>query len=189
VSRRVAAAAVLTIALTATGCGIAPDRSARAIEPPPGPYQLTTPPPPTPASTGPVTEQLFLVKDGKLVRVERKISGAQSVQQLMNDLLAGATSDEQRVGLSSALPGNNVIGGVTVNDGVATVDLGPGLEDTGRNDEVLALGQVVCTLDGRSDVKGVLFRQDGQTIAVPRADGALSTGPLTAADYTDLLTQ
>lgn len=187
--RQLTAAAAVMISLTAAvGCGIAPDRSPRAVQPPPGPYQLTTPPPPTPGSSGPVTLHLFLVRDGKLVAVQRKASGVQSVQQLMNDLLAGATDEEKRSGLSSALPGNTVIGGVIVNGGVATVDLGPGLEDAGRNDEVLALGQVVCTLDARSDVNGVLFQQEGQIIGVPRADGVLSKGPLTATDYSDLVT-
>ena len=106
----------------------------------------------------------------------------------MADLLAGATDAEQNTGISSALPGANVIGGVSVTDQVATVDLGPGLDGSGRNDAVLAFGQVVCTLDSRPDIDGVVFQQNGQRVGVPRATGSLSTGPLTTADYAGLLT-
>ena len=182
----VLATAGLLLALSA--CGIPPESTARGIQPPPGPYQLTTPNPPEPSPSGTVTEQLFYIKDGKLVPVERKVSGQRTVQDQMTDLLAGATDAEQSTGISSALPGANVIGGVHVSDQIATVDLGPGLDGSGRNDAVLAFGQVVCTLDSRSDINGVVFQQNGQPVGVPRATGLVSTGPLTTADYASLLT-
>jgi hypothetical protein len=174
------------LALAVGACGIQPDGSARSIQPPPGPYQLRTAPPPPVDPSGPISERLFFVRNGKLVAVERKVSGTRTAQQSMADLLAGPTDDETGDGLSSALPGNNVIGGVSVSDGVATVNLGSGLEGTGRNDGVLAFGQVVLTLDARPDVTGVVFQQGGQRLGVPRADGVLSAAPLTAADYASL---
>ncbi|WP_091461229.1 hypothetical protein [Micromonospora inyonensis] len=38
-----------------------------------------------------------------------------------------------------------------------------------------------------ADVDRVTFVQGGQRLGVPRTDGSLSTGPLTAADYTAMV--
>ncbi len=52
---------------------------------------------------------------------------------------------------------------------------------------MLALAQVVTTLAGLPEVTAVRFVRDGQDLPVPRGDGAIVPGPLTAADYRDLL--
>jgi spore germination protein GerM len=101
----------------------------------------------------------------------------------MDSLLSGPTAAEQDEGIGSALTGGEVIGDVTLADGQAKVDLVVGLDGTGRSDAVLAIAQVVCTLDAQPDVAGVVFTREGEVVAVPRADGALSKGPLTATDY------
>jgi spore germination protein GerM len=188
VNRPAAVLATAGLLLAVAACGIPPESTARGIQPPPGPYQLTTLNPPAPSPSGAVIEQLFFIKDGKLVPVERRVARQRTAQDQMTDLLAGATDAEQNSGVSSALPGANVIGGVHVTDQIATVDLGPGFGDSGRNDAVLAFGQVVCTLDSRADVNGVVFQQNGQPVGVPRATGLVSAGPLTTADYASLLT-
>ena len=85
--------------------------------------------------------------------------------------------------MGSALPGANVISQVRLNDHQAEVNLAAPLDGSGRNDAVLAIAQVVCTLNAREEVDGVVFIRDGEVVAVPRHDGALAKGPLTLTDY------
>ena len=184
--RRGLAAAVAVLGLL-TACGIPPASEAHQVQPPKGPYSGLGSPSPAPSPTGQVPELLFLVKDGLLVPVRRQVPSPPTVNDLMHDLLAGPTDTEQSAGINSALPGANVIGDVTVVDRVALVDLATAPLDTGRNDAILSYGQVVCTLDARPDILGVLFRQDGEQVDVPNADGALVKVPLTAADYAGIL--
>lgn len=181
-----AVAAVLAVALLA-GCGVPAEHSARQITPPPGPYQPVVSGAPTTAPAGAVSEKLFLVRDGKLVAVQRRVSEQPTADSLVRDLLAGPSAAEQGEGLSSALAGANVIASVRLVAGLATVEVGPGILGAGRNDDVLAFGQVVCTLASRPDIGGVSFTRDGQPIGIPRADGSLTQGPLSAADYADLI--
>jgi hypothetical protein len=57
-----------------------------------------------------------------------------------------------------------------------------------RSDDVLAYGQIVCTLTGRgAEIGTVSFVSHGEPLAVPRPDGSLTGGELTISDYTSLL--
>jgi hypothetical protein len=57
-----------------------------------------------------------------------------------------------------------------------------------RSDDVLANGQIVYMPTGRgAEVGTVLFVSHGEPLAVPRADGSLTGGELTLADYASLL--
>ncbi len=180
---------LLALAMTGmvlAGCGVTAEATPRPITPPSG-FRTTSSPTPEPTSTGPVTEQLFLVKDGALVAVTRHIDHSPTTADLLADLLRGPDDSEQAGGLTSALQGGNVVGSVHVGDGQAIVELSATIENTARNDEVLAYAQLVCTLAGRADVTGVTFTHNGQPVGVPRAAGSLPQGPLTAADYAALL--
>ena len=157
------------------GCGVTAETAPRPITPPRGFLQTTTSPTPEPTGSGPVTVQLFLVKDDALVA------------ELLADLLAGPDDSERSAGLSSALQGGDVVSNIHVSDRRAVVELSTTIENAARNDEVLAYAQLVCTLTARADITGVTFTHNGQPIGVPRADGSLTQGPLTAADYTTLL--
>jgi hypothetical protein len=98
------------------------------------------------------------------------------------DLLAGPTDAERAAHVGSALPGTALIDGVRVEAGIAIVTLGASLEST-RNDEILAYGQIVCTLDARTDINGVVFMRGDERITVPAGDAALTKATLTTADY------
>lgn len=183
--RRLAAVLAVALAgvLTAGGCGIPAESEPREVEPPPGNYVGQTAQPPGSEKPGAISVTLFMTRDGALVAVRRQVDREPSVSQVMESLLAGPTAAEQAEGISSALSGANLIGAVTLNDGRAQVDLTTGLEETNRSDIDLAIGQVVCTLDTRPEVSGVIFVHVGETIGVPKGDGALYRGTLTAADY------
>lgn len=176
----------LAALLALAGCGISPQSEAQPIAAPRGPFSALTSPTPLPTTTGSYAETLYLVRDGLLVPQIRHVAIESSVQDLLDDLVAGPTEGESSAGMSSALVGLNV-NGVTVDAGYATVDLAAQNDGGGRNDSLLAYAQVVCTLTAREDVLGVSFTRDGKAIPVPRGDSSVSPGPLTKSDYTTVL--
>lgn len=183
--RRMTAAATLAGVAALAGCGIPTEETPRVLEPSAGSLR-STPAAPT-AVSGPLVEGLCLVKEGKLVRVERRVTSTPSIEAQLGHLLAGPTQEESDAGMTSALGGTNVIAAVRLNGAHAVVDVTDRLERASRSDEVLAYGQIVCTLLTRSDVTTVSFTQQGQRLGIPRADGLLSEDPLTMADYDTLI--
>ncbi|QLQ35651.1 GerMN domain-containing protein [Micromonospora robiginosa] len=176
----------LLAAVLLAGCGVPVDDEPRLVREPPGRF-------PTPAGTstadpdGRVGEPFCFVRDEGLAVVNRRVDGLPGVDAHLQHLLAGPDSAERRSGLATALPGTVVVAGATLTGGVATVDVRQAGQEAGRNDEVLAFGQIVCSLTQRPDVDSVAFRRDGQPLEVPRADGSVSALPLTAADYRPLM--
>ncbi|MFI5910245.1 GerMN domain-containing protein [Dactylosporangium sp. NPDC051541] len=173
----------LLAVLVLPGCGVPTDRDPRPIEPSVtiGSYEG----PMAPASPGSVVERLFMVRDNQLVPVDRRVSAVPSAQRVLEDLVTGPTAQERESRLDSALAGTSYITGVQLRSGTAVVGLS--VDNPIRNDETLAYGQIVCTLAARADIVGVQFAQAGRTMEVPRGDGALTSGLLTAADYASLI--
>ena len=161
------------------GCGVPTEDLPRDAPVPPVGISGT----PVGGDLGPVVERLCLVRDGRLVRVERRVPVGRSASELMRDLLAGPTGEERRAGLSSSLATASGVS-VTVTASRALVEVG---DAGGRTDEVLAYGQIVCTLGTRPDVGTVAFTRDGQPLGVPRANGQLAEYPVTIADYDSLI--
>ncbi|GGM30077.1 GerMN domain-containing protein [Dactylosporangium sucinum] len=176
--------AALVAGLLLGGCGVPADRTPRTIDPPVTIGSPETPTAPASLPPGSVVEKLYLVRDGRLIGVERRIGRPASLDQQLNDLLAGPTEQERNNGFGSALEGTDLIIGAALDGGTAVVTVG---DTTIRNDEVLAYGQIVCTLASRDDVANVRFLQDGRPLEVPRADGSLTSEPLTTADYANLI--
>lgn len=184
---RAAAVAVLVAAVVA-GCGVPVENDPRVVEPPRGPFAGTAAASPSPAvEAGTVAEPLYFVRGDMLVAVLRRVKALPTVEGHVEQLVAGPTAAERGAGLVNALTGNAVIVSVRLVGGRATVELGDAPEGGSPRDEVLALGQVVCTLTARADVAAVSFHQGGRAVGVPRGDGALSRLPLTAADYAALI--
>jgi hypothetical protein len=186
VNRRALVAGLLGLAVPGAvqGCGVPAEDEPRPIEP-----SLVIGPPPTQAaagSGGTVLERLFFVRDGRLVAVDRQVTAAGNVAALLADLAAGPTDAERDDRLTSALTGTDLIAGARLVDGTAEVSLRP--QVGGRTDEILAIGQIVCTLDARADVDTVQFLRDEQVLAVPGADGLVTAAPLTSANYQALIT-
>ncbi|MDO3702982.1 GerMN domain-containing protein [Micromonospora sp. C28SCA-DRY-2] len=185
--RAVGRAALAALVLLLAGCGVPVEDTPRTVPAPRGPFPSAA----TGEATSPagrVAEVLCFVRDDRLVPVERRLDAAPTADAQLAHLLAGPSAAERDRGLTSSLPG--AVGGATVRitGAHAEVDVGAVDDEAGRSDEVLAFGQLVCTLTARTDVETVSFLRRGQPLGVPRADGSLSRQPLSAADYTDLIT-
>jgi hypothetical protein len=188
-ARRILMATAVFVAVGALGaCGVPVDNAPREAHPPAAARDRLAAGAPTTKPSGSVPEHLFLIRDGNLVPVVRHVGVAPSVNTHLADLLAGPDAREQADGLSSALLGVNPVSTVTMVNHVAHVELAdPTAAGNARNDDQLGYAQLVCTLTTRPDIVGVVFTRDGQPIGVPRGDGSLSTGPLSGADYANLI--
>jgi sporulation and spore germination protein len=175
---------VLLLVLVLAGCGVPSDGQPRDLGRSQVAYGSDAP---APDRFGPAMERLYLVDDGKLVRVVRRTPSPRTPAQMVEDLVAGPTRAEQQDGLTSALSQMRV-GSTAVSQRRAAVEIGAPAVPGARSDEVLAYAQIVCTLTSQgADVGTVSFTRDAQLLAVPRGDGSLSTAPLTIADYADLI--
>ena len=136
--------------------------------------------------TGEVAEVLCLVRDGRLVQVVRRLDASPSLQLQIEHLLGGPSDAERNTGLTTALVGRSLtvelLGGAQ-----AHVEIAEAEDGTARSDEIIAYGQIVCTLTSRADVNSVVFTRDDERLEVPRADGSLASGPLRGSDYAALI--
>ena len=64
-----------------------------------------------------------------------------------------------------------------------TIDVGASFADLGGQSQIVAAAQVVFTATALPGVTAVSLTVGGQQTQVPTADGSLSHGPLTRADY------
>ncbi|WP_305783595.1 GerMN domain-containing protein [Symbioplanes lichenis] len=173
----------LALALAAGGCGVPLDDEPRPIE---TPGRIDASGNPVPNGAGSVALRLYFVRDGRLVRVPRRVPAPLTPREQLDALLAGPTTEESADGLTSALSTMTVTG-MTLADRRATITLADRDNQPPRSDEVLAFGQIVCTLTSQTEVGTVSFEAEAQPLYVPRADGSLSNTPLTVADYSGLL--
>ena len=137
-----------------------------SIQPAPSPDAT-----PTPSPLGTTTVRAYFILDGPvgsagLVPVLREIPATKAVARAaMNALLAGPNADERggSHSMTSAIPDGTRLLGLSIEDGVATVDLSGEFEVIGGSgSEIGRLGQVVFTLTQFSTVDSVAFRVDGR---------------------------
>ena len=182
--RAVSLALVVVLGAMVQGCGIPEDGAPRDIG---RPRPASGSNSPAPDGFGTALERLYLVRDGQLVRVARRVSRPRTPEQMLADLLGGPTPAEQRDGFTNALSTMR-IAGMTLSQRRASVAVGEPQDQGARNDEMLAYGQIVCTLTSQgAEVGTVSFTSGGRPLGVPRGDGQLSDEPLTIADYANLL--
>src|SRR6187549_1151763 len=106
----------------------------------------------------------------------------------MESLLSGPSSREQAAAVGSQIPAGSQLLGLTIEDGVATVDLTSEFESGGGSASMnMRIAQVVYTLTQFPTVKGVLFQLDGQRVDVLGGEGVIVDQPVTRKDYRSLL--
>jgi hypothetical protein len=186
---RIRVVLVLALTVVLAGCGVPIEREPRPIDlDAAGSLSASggTAPQADPGS-GTAEEVLYFVRDGRLVAVRRPVERLPSPENQLQHLLAGPTDAEHDEGMSSALTGLGITAQLRIEGLTAVVDLGVQPDNAGRSDEVLAYGQIVCTLTTRPDIDTVSFHYDDEPVDVPRGDASLGRLPLTAADYRALL--
>jgi hypothetical protein len=152
-------------------------------------------PTPTTSPAGTTVVRAYFVLGGEpgsagLVPVLRQV--AETVQvgtAAMNALLAGPTAAESgdRT-ITTAVPAGTRLLGLTIKNGVATVDLSTEFDSGGGSASMhYRLAQVVYTLSQFSTVKSVVFKIEGETVTVFGSEGIVLEGPVGRADYNDQL--
>jgi germination protein M len=103
-------------------------------------------------------------------------------------LLEGPDSFEEGYGLYTAIPDGTQLLGLSIEDGIARVDLTSEFETGGGTASMQnRLAQVVYTITQFPTVKGVVFSLDGDPIDILGGEGIIIDHPLTRRDYADLL--
>lgn len=167
----------------------------------PTPSNGPTTGPSTPPSAGPTATpsgttivRAYFFLNGKpgiagLVGVLREVPETRAVATAaMHALITGPSAAERDGGISSAVPAGTQLLGLTIENGVATVDLSSEFESGGGSASVLTrLGQVVYTLTQFPTVDSVLFRIEGRTVTVFSSEGVTLDGPVARSDYESLL--
>ena len=106
----------------------------------------------------------------------------------MRALLDGAPGGARYAPVSSAIPAGTELLGLTIKNGVATVDLSTEFDSGGGSASMqYRLAQVAYTLTQFSTVKSVVFQIEGQTVTVFGSEGISLDGPVGRADFEDQL--
>ena len=117
------------------------------------------------------------------MQTTRKLPPASTLSRLLDALGRGPNRNEVDAGLRSALPDESRFPDVSVSRGTATVDLGRRFTALSGEDQVIALAQLVYTLTAQPGIGLVRFTLQGEPTEVPRANGSLTSGPVSRDDY------
>lgn len=176
--------AALLAGIALGGCGIPQDRHPIVL---PGGILNPALGPTRPAVSAPqpaVQATVFFVRSNRVVPVVRTLTGTGAgVDASLHELLGGPTDADLAAGLRTAISSPTELHLVRIDGAIAVVDLTRAFVDVGGEEQILALAQVVLTTTAVAGITSVRFALEGQPVEVPRSDGTLSAGPLTAADY------
>jgi hypothetical protein len=181
-----------------------PDVTPAPSEPAPPSTEPSTPPStgpggsiapsPSAAPAGTTIVRAYFWLDGPpgsagLVAVLREIPATKGVASAaVNALLAGPIAAETSRNISSAVPAGSQLLGLSIDGGVATVDLSSEFESGGGTASVVnRLGQLVYTLTQFPTVKSVIVQIEGERRTVFGSEGVVLDKPATRADYVQLL--
>ena len=120
------------------------------------------------------------------LRVVPKSTGV--ARSAMNALLDPDAVLARYSQLSTGIPSGTKLLGITIKNGVATVDFSGEFESGGGSaSAAYRLGQVTYTLTQFPTVRAVLFQVEGRTVTTFGSEGIVLDGPQTRKDFEDLL--
>jgi germination protein M len=136
-----------------------------------------------------VTYQVWFHRGERMFVVRRTERATPRVgTHALDALLTGPTEPERVVGVQTQVPDGTQLLGLSIEKGIATVDLTSEFESGGGTASLtMRLAQVVYTLTQFPTVKGVRFALDGTPVDVLGGEGIVIDHPLTRRDYADLL--
>lgn len=188
--------AVLLLATAGAACGVPTGGSPDPIPASQVPYDLASPlptrsaAPSSPAQLGEPRVYL-MTEDGALVARGRSLAAGalrDRLDELLGDLATGPTPAELTGRLSTALHPDTSLGVADVTGATVTIDLGGSAEAPAGRDSKTAVAQIVLTATSLPEVDQVLLTRAGEQVDAPLPSGQLTSSPLTADDYTALLT-
>lgn len=147
-----------------------------------------TEPAATPTEEATLTLSVYFLRDEKIATAHRVVPHTLEVAAAaMDALLAGPTDAEVAAGLSSAVPAGTEVLGISIENGVANIDLSSEFESGGGSLSMRArLAQVVYTLTQFPTVQTVTFSLDGEPVDVFGGEGILLENPVGRADFEDI---
>jgi germination protein M len=136
-----------------------------------------------------VRYEVWFTRDESLFMVRRTQEATPRIgTAAMESLLAGPSAQEQAAAVGSQIPAGTQLLGLSVDSGVATVDLTSEFESGGGSASMnMRIAQIVYTLTQFPTVKGVLFQLDGQPVDVLGGEGVIVDQPVTRKDYRSLM--
>jgi len=177
--RRLLLTLLLLVAVAA--CGDDGDGTSGTTAPP-GSSATTVAPSTT--SGGTTTVRAYFLRDEKVGPVARTADGPGVASAALEALLAGPTEEEAGVGFSTTIPEGTELLGVTVEGGVATVDLSDEFAGGGGSLSMMGrVAEVVFTATQFPTVDGVAFQLEGEPLEVLGGEGLILDGPQTRADW------
>jgi hypothetical protein len=180
---------VSVVIAVAVSCGVPSDEDPTVTPADEVPYDLLSPTT-TALAAGSVQggeTTICLSLDGRLLTLGRARDGDPPLRTLDALLAAAPTAGESDVGLRSALDDDDVLDGVSREDGGAVVRLGEGFTELPADQQLVAVAQATCTLTAQPGVVRVAFELEGEQVDVPVQGGELVARPVTRADYARLI--
>lgn len=192
--RMVLALMCATVALS--GCG-APTSGTSKIEDGSIPYELLSPSPPPTRHTedpspppGESDAQVFFVgEDDLLIPVAVAMTAVGVVDRVTEVLsrLENGPSDEVPEALGTVFGPDVELRIVEIDGSTAYVDLNLATRQPAADQIPLAIGQLVLTVTSVTGISRVGLLIDGEPVDVPLPGGQRTPGPVTAAQYQDLI--
>jgi N-acetylneuraminic acid mutarotase len=132
--------------------------------------------------------EVWFARGERLVPVARTHEPTPGVATAaINALIAGPTRAERRSGLQTAVPTDTRLLGISIKNGVATIDFTSEYQSGGGSLSMqMRLGQVVYTLTQFPTVKAVRFQLDGAPVNVFSGEGIILDHPVSRGDYAEL---
>ena len=187
IARMLRVALVLGSLANVVACGVQNDNQPRPLTAQDVPFDLLAPATSvteTQSGEGIGRAVWFVDNDGLLARGQRPLETPVTVQAILSALLQGVTDAEANNGLRSNIPsGTKLLRVQGPADGLVTVNFSGEFLTVSRELQRLALAQVVFTATGLPNVDRVLFEFDGKPAEVPGRGDAVTSAPLTRADF------
>jgi hypothetical protein len=127
---------------------------------------------------------VYHLRDGRVAPVARSVATTPAVARAaLTALLQGPTEEERAAGLVSAIPSGTTLEDVSLEDGLATVDLSEAFDDGGGSASMQArVAQVVATVTRFPTIQRVAFRIDGRAVESIGGEGVSVDPPLGRRD-------
>lgn len=182
-----------------------PDVTAEPSASPSTPSDPPSTGPSIPPSAGPSTRPSATPVETMIVRAYYVLSGDPGVEGIVPTLRVvpkttgvaraaiealldrGTITDAYRR-VSTAIPAGTKLLGITIKNGVATIDLSREFESGGGSASAFyRLQQVLYTLTQFPTVRSVLFQVEGRTVTTFGSEGVVLDGPMARGDFDEQL--